>query len=227
MNLPYAKNLEQTRERIRKICLRLDRDPGQVMLVAVSKTVGIDAVESLIEAGHYDFGENRIREFLEKHTALGEKARFHFIGHLQTNKVKDVVGRAVLIHSVDSLRLLAAIQLEARKKQVVQDILLQADISGEESKYGAGRKEILEMIQANEQNSSVRIRGLMTMAPYRENPEEIRWVFQKLQDLLIDIRNKPFYNTTMEYASMGMSNDFEIAVEEGSNVVRIGSSIFG
>ncbi|MBN2881919.1 MAG: alanine racemase, partial [Clostridia bacterium] len=136
------------------------------------------------------------------------------------------IGKTELIHSVDSMRLLEEIQHRAAAAGIVQDILIQVDVSGEETKFGASYEEMQEMITANEKNENVRIKGLMTMAPYTEDPEKVRWVFRKLKALQVDTRTKTFYNTNMEYTSMGMSNDFEVAVEEGADIVRVGSAIF-
>ncbi|MFO7635853.1 MAG: YggS family pyridoxal phosphate-dependent enzyme [Clostridia bacterium] len=227
MSGDIVRNLQDVRERMKAAGIRSSTPGKPVVLVAVSKNAGMDAVRTLIQAGHRDFGENRTREFGLKHEAFGEEARFHFIGHLQTNKAREVVGKAALIHSVDSLRLLEEIQKLAKGMGKVQNVLLQVDISGEDSKFGADKKEILEMIKHNESNGNVRIKGLMTMAPHTENPGDVRWVFRELGHFYVDIARKSFYNTCMEYASMGMSNDFEVAIEEGSSMVRVGSSIFG
>lgn len=221
-----CENYNSVLSRIRNACEKVGRNPREVTLVAVSKTVGIDEMNLAMQCGCLDFGENRVQDFLKKHEVFEGRARFHMIGHLQTNKVRNIVGKASLIHSVDSMRLLEEIEHRAGIVNVVQDILIQVDVSGEESKFGAAYDEMMEMIKANENNRNVRIRGLMTMAPYDEDPEKVRWVFRKLKALQVDTRSKTFYNTSMEYTSMGMSNDFEVAVEEGADIVRVGSSIF-
>ncbi|HRX42904.1 MAG TPA: YggS family pyridoxal phosphate-dependent enzyme [Clostridia bacterium] len=221
-----CENYNSVLSRIRNACEKVGRNPREVTLVAVSKTVGIDEMNLAMQCGCLDFGENRVQDFLKKHEVFEGRARFHMIGHLQTNKVRNIVGKASLIHSVDSMRLLEEIEHRAAIANVVQDILIQVDVSGEESKFGAAYDEMMEMIEANENNRNVRIRGLMTMAPYDEDPEKVRWVFRKLKALQVDTRSKTFYNTSMEYTSMGMSNDFEVAVEEGADIVRVGSSIF-
>ncbi|HPQ47914.1 MAG TPA: YggS family pyridoxal phosphate-dependent enzyme [Clostridia bacterium] len=221
-----CENYNSVLSRIRNACEKVGRNPREVTLVAVSKTVGIDEMNLAMQCGCLDFGENRVQDFLKKHEVFEGRARFHMIGHLQTNKVRNIVGKASLIHSVDSMRLLEEIEHRAGIVNVVQDILIQVDVSGEESKFGAAYDEMIEMIKANENNRNVRIRGLMTMAPYDEDPEKVRWVFRKLKALQVDTRSKTFYNTSMEYTSMGMSNDFEVAVEEGADIVRVGSSIF-
>jgi pyridoxal phosphate enzyme (YggS family) len=212
--------------KIRTACDKAGRNPNEVMLVAVSKTVGVEEISKAIECGCIHFGENRVHDLLLKQAIFKDKARFHMIGHLQTNKVRSIIGKTELIHSVDSMRLLEEIQHRAAAEGIVQDILIQVDVSGEETKFGASYEEMHEMINANEMNENVRIRGLMTMAPYTEDPEKVRWVFRKLKALQVDTRLKTFYNTNMEYTSMGMSNDFEVAVEEGADIVRVGSAIF-
>lgn len=221
-----CRRYNDVKERAGKACERSGRNQGEIEIVAVSKTVGADKIKEAMDCGCTVFGENRVQAFLEKYELFKDSAKFHMIGHLQTNKVRKIVGKAALIHSVDSMRLLDEIQHRASLAGVVQDILIQMDISGEDSKFGASAGEMIRMIESNEKNENVRIRGLMTMAPYVKNPEEIRWVFRKLREMLVDSGRKTFYNTSMEYTSMGMSNDYEIAVEEGADILRIGSGIF-
>ncbi len=221
-----GSNIEKLREEIAEACSRSGRKPEDITLVAVSKTVGTEEIQQATNYGCRVFGENRVQAFLEKYEYFGEEVDFHLIGHLQTNKVKNIIGKAKLIHSVDSIRLLDEIEHRAKMANVVQDILIQVDVSGEESKFGASEEELLGLIKHNEGNSNVKIRGLMTMAPFVENPEEIRWVFRKLRDIFIDISGKTFYNTDMRYTSMGMSGDFTVAIEEGADIIRVGSKIF-
>jgi len=221
-----CENYKAIMQRIEAACERSGRNPSEVKLVAVSKTVGNDEINEAIKCGCTTFGENRVQDFLEKYDKFRNRAEFHMIGHLQTNKVRKIVGKAKLIHSVDSMRLLEEIEHRAGLLGVVQDILIQVDVSGEESKFGASYEDMTAMLKANEDNSHVRIKGLMTMAPFADDPEDIRWVFKKLHDVSVDIGSKTIYNTSMEYTSMGMTNDFEIAVEEGAGIVRVGSGIF-
>ncbi|MCK5757852.1 MAG: YggS family pyridoxal phosphate-dependent enzyme [Clostridiales bacterium] len=221
-----GSNIEKLREEIAAACSRCGRKPDDITLVAVSKTVGTEEIQQATNYGCRVFGENRVQAFLEKYEYFGEEVDFHLIGHLQTNKVKNIIGKVKLIHSVDSIRLLDEIEHRAKAANVVQDILIQVDVSGEESKFGASEDELLRLIKHNEGNSNVKIKGLMTMAPFVENSEEIRWVFRKLRDIFIDIAGKTFYNTDMEYTSMGMSGDFAVAIEEGADIIRVGSKIF-
>lgn len=221
-----GENLNKLRIEIEQARGRAGNNPEETILVAVSKTVGVVEIEEARKHGCIVFGENRVQDFLLKYEHFGGAVDFHMIGHLQTNKVKSIVGKAKLIHSVDSIRLLGEIERRAAISGVVQDILLQVDVSGEESKFGAGIDEMNKMIEINEGNAHVKIKGLMTMAPFADNPEEIRWVFRKLRNVFIDTQEKTFYNTIMEYISMGMSGDFSIAIEEGANMIRVGSRIF-
>jgi len=220
--MSISKNIEDIKNNIRNI----KKKNGDVQLVAVTKMVDINKAIEVIDCGVSDIGENRVQEFLNKYEILKEKVNFHLIGHLQSNKVKYIVGKCKLIHSVDSLKLLNEIEKECKKFNKTQDILIQVNISNEESKYGISKEEAMTLILVNEKNSFTKIKGLMTIAPYTKNVEEIRWVFKELYQLYIDIQPKTFYNTSMEFISMGMSNDYKIAIEEGANIIRVGSSIF-
>ena len=184
-------------------------------------------MQEAYEAGARDFGENKVQEILEKKPALPQDIRWHMIGHLQRNKVHQVLGQAVLIHSVDSLRLAHQIQMEAEKKGLEADILLEVNVAKEESKFGFFLEDAEEAIRQIAKLSRVHIKGLMTIAPFVENPEENRGIFQKLYQFSVDIAAKNIDNVTMDVLSMGMSNDFEVAIEEGATMVRVGTSIFG
>lgn len=226
MTVNIAENIERLRKDIDAACKNAGRTFDDVMLVAVSKTVGTDEILEAMDNGCSVFGENRVMDFIEKYDFFNGSVDFHLIGHLQTNKVKYIVGKAKLIHSVDSVRLLDEIEKRAAAAGVVQDILIQVDVSGEETKFGLPLDELNGIIERNERNSHVKIKGLMTMAPFVDNPEDIRWVFKKLREVFVDISFKTFYNTVMEYTSMGMSGDFAVAIEEGADIIRVGSRIF-
>ncbi len=201
------------------------RSASDIAIVAVSKHVGVPEVIAALEAGIEDFGENRVQEF-EGKFGLFPDARWHFIGHLQTNKVKDVVGKAHLIHSVDSLKLLSFIDHKAAEANVVQRVLLQVDISGEESKSGFDPDEVADaMIEASSLDN-VEVRGLMTMAPFAL-AADVRWVFRELRELRDSLCAMPLNGVELDELSMGMTNDFRVAVEEGATIVRIGTAIFG
>lgn len=201
------------------------RTPDDVTIVAVTKTVGITDIRQAIEAGINDMGENRVQEFLGKY-GLFPDVRWHFIGSLQTNKVKDVVGRAYLIHSVDSLRLLEAIDRRAAEAGVVQPVLLQVNVSGEASKHGLTPDELSEVLIDASHMENVEVRGLMTMAPFGR-PEDQRWVFRDLKELRDSLREMPLNGVELDELSMGMTNDFRVAIEEGATIVRVGRAIFG
>ena len=221
------EQLEEVRERVNAACLRAGRDPKNVTLIAVSKTKPAQAVQEAYEAGARDFGENKVQEILQKQPALPQDIRWHMIGHLQRNKVHQVIGKAVLIHAVDSLRLAEQIEQEAAKRNLDVDVLLEINVAKEESKYGFFLEDAEEAIRRISALPHVHIRGLMTIAPFVENPEENRGIFQKLYQFSVDINDKNIDNVTMGVLSMGMSGDFEVAIEEGATMVRVGTSIFG
>ena len=221
------EQLEEVRERVNAACLRAGRDPKSVTLIAVSKTKPAQAVQEAYEAGARDFGENKVQEILQKQPALPQDIRWHMIGHLQRNKVHQVIGKAVLIHAVDSLRLAEQIEQEAAKRNLDVDVLLEINVAKEESKYGFFLEDAEEAIRRISALPHVHIKGLMTIAPFVENPEENRGIFQKLYQFSVDINDKHIDNVTMGVLSMGMSGDFEVAIEEGATMVRVGTSIFG
>lgn len=221
------ENLASVEERIRAACERSGRSREDVTLVAVSKTNPVERILEAYEAGVRDFGENKVKEMLGKEPQLPEDIRWHLIGHLQTNKVKSVLGKTVLIHSIDSLKLLDTIDFESRKKNMVSEGLLEVNVAGEESKFGFLPEELIPLLGRLKQYKNLKIRGLMTVAPMVEDPEENRTVFRKLHQLSIDIKSKNVDNVTMNVLSMGMSGDYEVAVEEGATLIRVGTGIFG
>ena len=225
--MSVAENLKTIRKRVDAACERAGRRPEEVTLIAVSKTKPLSMPQEAYGAGARDFGENKVQEILEKYPEMPEDARFHMIGHLQTNKVKQVVGKAVLIHSVDSLHLAEKIEQEAAKRDLTADILLEVNVAREESKFGLMMEEVIPLLEEVKNLPHVRVRGLMTIAPNVENPEENRKHFKKLYQLYVDIKSKNIDNGTMSVLSMGMTGDFEVAVEEGATMIRVGTGIFG
>ena len=217
----------EIRERVDAACLRAGRKPEEVTLIAVSKTKPAEMIQQVYHAGARDFGENRVQELLEKEPLLPGDIRWHMIGHLQTNKVRQVVGKACLIHSVDTLHLAEEIQKESAKRGICTDILLEVNAAREESKYGFFLEEAEEAAVRIGQMPNVRIRGLMTIAPLVRCGEENREVFRNLYKLYVDMKTKNIDNGTMTELSMGMTGDFETAVEEGATMVRVGTGIFG
>ena len=221
------ENLDQVRETINAACIRAGRRPEEVTLIAVSKTKPVPMLEEAYAAGTRDFGENKVQEILAKKPELPQDIRWHMIGHLQRNKVSQVIGNAVMIHSVDSLRLARQIEAEAAKKEVDVDILLEVNVAREESKYGFMLEEVEDAVMAIKDFPHVHIKGLMTIAPFVDNPEENRGIFKKLYEFAVDIGRKNIDNVTMDVLSMGMTGDYEVAVEEGATMVRVGTGIFG
>ena len=198
-----------------------------VTLIAVSKTKPMSDIEELYHIGVRDFGENKVQELCEKYENLPKDIRWHLIGHLQTNKVKYIVDKVSLIHSVDSVHLANQIERECIKKDVEADILVQINVAGEDTKYGLKVEETISMVKEIAALPHVHIKGLMTIAPFVDNPEDNREVFKALKKLSVDINDKNIDNVCMDILSMGMSGDYEIAIEEGSTMVRVGTSIFG
>lgn len=222
-----CENLIQTHKNIEDACGRAGRSPGDVSLIAVSKTKPVELLMEAYEAGVRDFGENKVQELVDKFDALPGDIRWHMIGHLQRNKVKYLIGKVHLIHSVDSLRLAREIQKEAQKRQTEVDILIEVNVAQEESKFGSTVEETLQLIQDIAVLPAVHIRGLMTVAPFVDNPEENRRIFANLRQLAVDIMRKNIDNVSMNVLSMGMTGDYQVAVEEGATCVRVGTGIFG
>jgi pyridoxal phosphate enzyme (YggS family) len=220
-----ACNLEKVWERITRAADEAGRDSREISLVAVSKGRSINAIQEAVRAGQRAFGENRAQELRDKRELLDAELEWHFIGHLQRNKVNMVVGKATLIHSVDSGRLLEAVAARAGGLGITQDILLQVNVSGEESKYGMEIEEAARVLNAALGEPGVTVRGLMTIAPFAEDAESARPFFRRLRQLKEELE-ADFSQADLGVLSMGMTQDFEVAVEEGANMVRIGTAIF-
>lgn len=221
------ENLKIVEENIEAACKRAGRNRDEVTLIAVSKTKPVEMLREAIEYGMVDFGENKVQEMCDKIDVIPEKLNWHMIGHLQRNKVKYIVDKSYLIHSVDSLRLAEQINAEAQKKNVVCDILLEVNIANEESKFGLSSEEVPELLAKIKTMKNVRVKGLMTIAPFVDNPEDNREHFRNLHKLFIDMREQTSDNISMEVLSMGMTGDYEVAIEEGATMVRVGTGIFG
>ena len=220
-----AERYAAVRRRVSDAADAVGRDASEISIVAVAKTVGPPEVRDAIAAGVTDFGENRVQEFVAKR-GLFPEGRWHFIGTLQSNKAQHVVGKAHLIHSVDSAHLLERIDRIAGAMGVVQPVLLQVNVSGEASKHGVPADEVADLVRRSAEMSGVQVRGLMTMAPYAR-PESVRWVFRELRTLFDTLGAMRFNGVELTELSMGMTNDFEVAIEEGATIVRIGRAIFG
>ncbi|MDD5899455.1 MAG: YggS family pyridoxal phosphate-dependent enzyme [Lachnospiraceae bacterium] len=221
------KAISEVSERIAAACGRVGRNPDEVTLIAVSKTMPVEAIREAMACGMIEFGENRPQELRDKQAEISEPLHWHMIGSLQTNKLKYVIGKTVLIHSVDSVTLAKAIAEMSEKKEIVTDILLEVNIAGEESKHGLAPEQVVQAVQEIARLSHIRVRGLMTVAPYTEDAEKNRIYFRKMKQLMVDINSKNIDNIDMDMLSMGMTGDYEIAVEEGATLVRVGTGIFG
>lgn len=180
-----------------------------------------------MELGLVDIGENRVQEMMEKFNIIGDKAKYHMIGHLQTNKVRDLIEKVVLIHSLDRMSLVKELNKRAKMNNLIMDVLIQVNVSEEESKHGLKIEEVVPFIEKILDYKNIKIKGLMTMAPHLEDPEEVRWVFRDLKKLSESIKTKKYKGVDMDILSMGMTNDYEIAIEEGSNMIRLGRGLFG
>ncbi len=221
------ENIAEVKENIKKACLRSGRKEEEVTLIAVSKTKPLSMIEEAYAAGMREFGENKPQELRDKAKMFQNPIHWHMIGSLQSNKIKYVTGTACLIHSVDSTELAAAIEKEAAKKELVMDILLEVNIAEEASKHGFLQEDVVQAVFEIAKYSHLRLRGLMTVAPYTENAEENRIYFRKMKELLVDINAKNIDNVCMDILSMGMSSDYEVAIEEGATMIRVGTGIFG
>lgn len=222
-----TQNYDKVLENIKAACKNAGRNESEVTLIAVSKTKPISDIEELYNHGVRIFGENKVQELCDKYEALPKDIKWHMIGHLQRNKVKYIVDKVELIHSVDSVRLARQIEEEAAKKNVRVDILIEVNVAEEESKFGLKTEEVLDMVTQIAEFPHVSIKGLMTIAPFVENPEDNRKYFNKLKQLAVDIKAKNIDNVTMDKLSMGMTGDYMVAVMEGASYVRVGTGIFG
>ena len=221
------ENLKDVQGRIREACQRSGRDPREVTLVAVSKKKPLSDIEELLGTGQMEYGENYVQELCEKYEKISSPVHWHMIGHLQRNKVKYIIDKVALIHSVDSFSLAEQIEKEAAKKGKIAEILLQVNVAHEETKFGLDLQGVTDLAEQISRLPHVRIRGLMTSAPYVSDPEENRGYFRALHQLFIDIRSKNIDNVSMDILSMGMTNDFEVAIEEGATMIRVGTAIVG
>ena len=221
------ENIKQVEENIIKSCEKVGRDPKEVTLIAVSKTKPYTAIEEALPSGVLDYGENKVQELTEKYEILPKDIRWHMIGHVQRNKVKYLVGKVELIHSVDSLRLANQIETEFAKKNEIANILIEVNMANEESKFGITSETTEQLVREISKLEHVRIKGLMTIAPYTDNPETNREYFRNMKKLSVDITEKNIDNVSMNVLSMGMTGDYQVAIEEGATMIRVGTGIFG
>lgn len=225
--MSVCENYRAVEEKVKNACQRAGRKREEVTLIAVSKTKPVSMIEELLPLGVRDFGENKVQELTAKEEVLPKDIRWHMIGHLQRNKVKYIIDKACMIHSVDSLRLAREISKEAVKHELEVPVLIEVNVAGEESKFGVSVEETPSLVQEVSKLPGIQVKGLMTIAPYVEDPEENREIFRNLRKLSVDISGKNFDNVTMNVLSMGMTGDYEVAIEEGATHVRVGTGIFG
>ena len=220
-------NYKHVLEQVNEACDKSNRNKDDVTLIAVSKTKPASDIQELYDYGVRDFGENKVQELTSKYEELPKDIRWHLIGHLQTNKVKYIVDKVYMIHSVDSVKLAKEIEKEAAKKDVIVNILVQVNVANEDTKFGLDNSEVIKIVEDIATLPHLRIKGLMTIAPFVDDGEENRKYFTELKQLSVDIKAKNIDNVCMDMLSMGMSGDFETAIEEGATYVRVGTSIFG
>lgn len=221
------ENLRTVEEKIEAACKRAGRSRDEVTLIAVSKTKPLEMLQEIYDAGTRHFGENKVQELCDKMEQMPSDIQWHMIGHLQRNKVKYIVGKVALIHSVDTYRLAEEINIQAKKRNITVPILVEVNIAGEESKFGISAEDAILLVEDISRLENVQIKGLMTIAPYVADPEENRLYFRRIKQLSVDITNKNIDNVSMEILSMGMTGDYEVAIEEGATMVRVGTGIFG
>lgn len=227
IKISIKENILKVEENISNALKRSGREKENVKLIAVTKTIDIDRINEAIGAGAKDIGENKVQELEEKYDIIGNTANYHMIGHLQTNKVRNIIGKTSLIHSLDRMSLAKELDKRSRGSNIITEVLIQVNVAEEESKYGFKVEEVLPFIEEILAFENIKVRGLMTMAPFTKDEVVLRNVFRRLFNLKEDILNRNYENLTMDYLSMGMTNDYEIAIEEGSNMIRVGSGIFG
>ena len=221
------ENLANVEKNIEQACKNAGRSRDEVTLIAVSKTKPVEMLQEIYDENIRDFGENKVQELCSKMGQLPSDIRWHMIGHLQRNKVKYIVGKVELIHSVDTYRLAEEINIQAKKQNVIVPILVEVNIAHEESKFGISAEDAILLVEEISKLENIRIKGLMTIAPYVENPEDNRPYFRKIKQLSVDITNQTRDNVLMEILSMGMTGDYMVAIEEGATMVRVGTGIFG
>ena len=221
------ENLNIVKDNISKSCSISKRNPDDVTLIAVSKTKPVSMLQEAYNCGVRDFGENKVQEILEKYDQLPDDIRWHMIGHLQRNKVKYIIDKVALIHSVDSFRLAQEISKQAVTKNITMPILVELNVANEDSKFGALLSEAKDLVLQISKLPNIQIKGLMTVAPFVEDAEENRHYFAKMKQLSVDIMKENIDNVCMDILSMGMTGDYEVAIEEGANMVRVGTGIFG
>lgn len=220
-------NINNVLNNIKEACKKSNRNPEEVKLIAVTKTIDVERINEVLKTGIDAIGENKVQEIMEKYDKIEYNPQWHLIGHLQTNKVKYIIDKVDLIHSLDSLRLAEEINKRAKKVNRVMDVLIQINIANDGAKFGIGYNEINDFIDEIASFDNIRVQGLMSIVPYASNTEEVRPYFRKMKEIFDSLKNSTYENINMNYLSMGMTNDYVVAIEEGSNMVRVGTGIFG
>lgn len=221
------ENLQSVEENIKKACEKAGRKREEVTLIAVSKTKPVEMLQEIYDQNIRDFGENKVQEMCDKMEVLPKDIKWHMIGHLQTNKIKYIIGKTELIHSVDSLHLAQEISKQAVKHNVQTDILIEINIANEQTKFGIDAGDTIQLVREIAELPNIHIKGLMTIAPFVENPEDNRLYFRRIHQLSVDITKENIDNVSMDVLSMGMTGDYMVAIEEGATMVRVGTGIFG
>lgn len=221
------ENLQHVEENVKAACKKAGRNRDEVTLIAVSKTKPIEMLNEIYEQKIRDFGENKVQEMCDKIEKMPKDIKWHMIGHLQTNKVKYIVGKTALIHSVDSVHLAKEISKQAVKNEVSVDILIEVNIAQEDTKFGIHAEDTIQMVKDISLLPNINVKGLMTIAPFVQDPEENRQYFRGIKQLSVDINKENIDNVSMDILSMGMTGDYMVAIEEGSTMVRVGTGIFG
>lgn len=221
------ENLTEVESIVQTACEKSKRDRKDVTLIAVSKTKPIAMLQEVYDAGVRDFGENKVQEICGKYDKLPQDIRWHMIGHLQRNKVRQIIDKVCMIHSVDTYRLAEEINIQAKKHSLVMPILIEVNVAQEETKFGVRKEDAILLAEEISHLTNVQVQGLMAVAPYVDNPEDNRKYFQEIKQLAVDIKNKNLDNVLMCKLSMGMTGDYAVAIEEGASMVRVGTAIFG
>ncbi|MSU00093.1 YggS family pyridoxal phosphate-dependent enzyme [Tissierella pigra] len=227
IKISIQDNIQIIEENIEKALRKSGREGEKVELIAVTKTVDINRIKNALDYGIINIGENRVQELELKYNSLGDKINYHMIGHLQTNKVKNIINKTRLVHSLDRLSLAKEIDRRSKNEGIVTEVLLQVNVAEEETKFGLKLNEVLNFLEDVLVFDNIKVRGLMTIAPHVNHEETLRNIFKTLYNLKEDIKSRNYKELSMDYLSMGMSNDYELAIEEGSNMIRVGSNIFG
>ena len=221
------ENLTEVEANVQTACEKSNRDRKDVTLIAVSKTKPAAMLQEIYDAGVRDFGENKVQEICEKYDQLPHDIRWHMIGHLQRNKVRQIIDKVCMIHSVDTYRLAEEINIQAKKHNLVMPVLIEVNIAQEDTKFGVRKEDAILLAEEISHLTNVQVQGLMAVAPYVDNPEDNRKYFQEIKQLAVDIKNKNLDNVLMCKLSMGMTGDYAVAIEEGASMVRVGTAIFG